>query len=76
MPITYLVRSQILVFVRTPWQVGGRTWGTGSLIAMPVDAFLAGKKDFRLVTEPGPRESVNGVRLTQGLRCSSACSTT
>ena len=61
----YLVRSQILVFVRTPWQVGGKTWGTGSLIAMSVDDFLAGKKDFRLVTEPGPRESVSGFRSSK-----------
>ena len=61
----YLVRSQILVFVRTPWEVGGRTWGTGSLIAMSVDDFLVGKKDFRLVTEPGPRESVSGVSVSK-----------
>jgi prolyl oligopeptidase len=45
--------------------VGGRTWGTGSLIAMPVDDFLAGKKDFRLVTAPGPRESINGVSVNK-----------
>jgi prolyl oligopeptidase len=61
----YLLRDQIVVFVRTPWEVGGRKWGTGSLIGMPVDDFLAGKTAFRLVTEPGPRESINGVSVTK-----------
>ena len=54
-------------FVRTPWQAGGRTWNTGSPIAMPVDAFLAGRREFRLVTEPGARESINGVASTKDL---------
>ena len=60
-----LLRSQIIVFVRTPWEVGGRKWNTGSLIAMPVDDFLAGKREFRLVAEPGSRESINGVSVTR-----------
>jgi len=62
---TYLLRHHLLVFVRTPWEVGGRKWNTGALIAAPVDDFLAGKKEFRLVTEPGPRESINGVSVTR-----------
>ncbi len=61
----YLLRTHLLVFVRTPWDVGGRKWNTGALIATPVDDFLAGKKEFRLVTEPGPRESINGVSVTR-----------
>jgi prolyl oligopeptidase len=61
----YLLRQHIIVFVRTPWEVGGKKWNTGSLIAMPVDDFLGGRKDFRLVTEPGPRESINGVSVTR-----------
>ena len=62
---TYLLRHHLLVFVRTPWDVGGRKWNTGALIATPVDDFLAGKREFRLVTEPGPRESINGVSVTR-----------
>jgi prolyl oligopeptidase len=60
-----LLRDQVLIFVRTPWEIGGRTWKTGSLIAMPVDGFLRGERTFRLVTEPGPRESINGVSVTK-----------
>jgi prolyl oligopeptidase len=61
----YLLRDRIVVFVRTPWEVGGRKWGTGSLIATSIDDFLAGKPAFRLVTEPGARESINGVSVTK-----------
>jgi len=57
----YLVRDQMIVYVRDPWQVGGKTWPTGSLVAAPVDDFLAGKRDLKLVMQPGPRETINGI---------------
>src|SRR2546425_1883183 len=60
----YLVRDQIVVYVRDPWTVGGRTWPTGSLVAMSFDDFLAGKRDLQLVMQPGARETINGISLT------------
>jgi len=60
----FLVRDQMVVYVRDPWQVGGKTWGTGSLVATPLDDFLAGKSDLKLVMQPGPRESINGIGAT------------
>jgi prolyl oligopeptidase len=32
-----LVGDQLTVYVRDPWEVGGRTWPTGSVIAMKLD---------------------------------------
>ena len=61
----YLVRDQMIVYVRDPWNVGGTTWGTGSLVATSVDDFLAGKRDLKLVMKPGPRETINGIRATR-----------
>ncbi|HEX7121283.1 MAG TPA: hypothetical protein VF178_02855, partial [Gemmatimonadaceae bacterium] len=61
----YFVGDQIAVYVRTPWTVGGTTWQTGSLVAMPVDAFLAGQRRFTLVTRPGEREAINGIATTR-----------
>jgi prolyl oligopeptidase len=55
-----LVGDQLTVYVRDPWEVGGRTWGTGSVIAIDLDDFLAGSRDFRVVIEPGPRATVEG----------------
>ena len=60
-----LLRNQVVIFVRTPWNIGGKTWKSGSLIAMPVDDFLKGDRNFRLITEPGPRESINGTSITK-----------
>jgi prolyl oligopeptidase len=60
----YLVRDQMIMFVRDPWTVGGKTWPTGSLVGMPVDDFVAGKRDLKLVMQPGPRESIDGVSAT------------
>ncbi|MDQ3674187.1 MAG: prolyl oligopeptidase family serine peptidase, partial [Gemmatimonadota bacterium] len=61
----YLVRSQMIVYVRDPWTLGGKRWETGSVVAMPVDDFIAGKRDFRLVMKPGPRETILGMRSTR-----------
>jgi prolyl oligopeptidase len=60
-----LVGDQVVVFVRTPWEAGGRKWSTGSLIAMSIDDLLGGKQNFRLVAEPGPRESITAVTVTK-----------
>ena len=56
-----LVGDQLTVYVRDPWEVGGRTWGTGAVIAIKLEDFLAGSRDFRVVIEPGPRQTVSGV---------------
>jgi prolyl oligopeptidase len=61
----YLVRDQIIVYVRDPWTVGGTKWNTGALVAMPIDDFLAGKRDFKLVMQPGPRETIEGGSATR-----------
>jgi len=60
----YLVRDQMIVYVRDPWSVGGTTWDTGSLVAGPVDDFLAGTPRLTLVMKPGPRETINAVHAT------------
>jgi len=55
-----IVGDQLVVYVRTPWELGDRTYGTGTVIAMQLDAFLAGERDFTVVLEPGPRQTVQG----------------
>lgn len=60
-----LVQGQLVVYVRDPWTVGGATWPTGSLVAMPLTDFLSGKRAFQLVMQPGPRETIDGVTSTR-----------
>ncbi|MGH7605171.1 MAG: prolyl oligopeptidase family serine peptidase [Gemmatimonadaceae bacterium] len=61
----YLVRDQMVVYVRDPWTVGGKTWPTGSLVATSLDDFMAGKRDLQLVMQPGPRETIDGISSTR-----------
>jgi len=61
----YQVGDQLIVYVRDPWTVAGRTWATGTLVATSFDNFLAGKPDLQLVLQPGPRETIDGVSATR-----------
>jgi prolyl oligopeptidase len=61
----YMVRNQMAVYLREPWQAGGRTHPAGSLIAMPAERFLAGERDFQRVVQPGERATITGVAATR-----------
>jgi prolyl oligopeptidase len=62
---TYLLDDRMLVYVRSPWQVGGSTFAGGSLIDIDFAEFLAGGRGFQLVLEPAARETVDGVAVTR-----------
>ena len=54
-------KDQILVRLRSDWEVGGKRYAAGSLLAMPWQSFLAGKRDFATLFVPTPRTSLDGV---------------
>jgi prolyl oligopeptidase len=58
-------RDWLLVELREPWEVGGRTWPAGALIAARFDAFMAGERDFTALFEPGPTTSFAGATWTR-----------
>ena len=60
-----VVRNQLAVYLRSPWEVGGRSFPAGSLIAIPMDRFLAGGRDFEVVVQPGERSTIQGVSATR-----------
>jgi prolyl oligopeptidase len=62
---TYLVRDRLLVYTRSPWEVGGQTWEPASLIDIDLTSFLDGGRDFRLVLRPGDRQTISSVRTTR-----------
>jgi prolyl oligopeptidase len=62
---THFVRDQLVVYVRSPWAVGGATYDMGSLIAIPLADFLAGRRSFTRVLVPGAREAVMDVSATR-----------
>jgi prolyl oligopeptidase len=62
-PGTY--HSQITIDLRSAWNVGGKTYPTGALIAMDYTRFLKGERDFSLLFTPGPRTSLAGTSATK-----------
>lgn len=60
-----LVRAHLLVELRDPWAVGGRTWPAGALLAIDLGAFVAGDRAFTALYEPTPTSSLAAVVPTR-----------
>jgi prolyl oligopeptidase len=60
-----LVGDRMIVYVRTPWEVGGQKFDTGTLVSTSLADFLAGKRDFEVVLDPGERETIQGTTSTK-----------
>ena len=60
-----IIGDRMVVYVRTPWEVGGRTFETGTLVSTSLADFLAGKRELELVLDPGERETIQGVTSTR-----------
>jgi prolyl oligopeptidase len=57
-------QDRMLVSLRTPWTTGGKTLAAGSLLAIGLDVFLRGSREFDTLFEPGPRVAFRGVDST------------
>jgi prolyl oligopeptidase len=55
---TDIWHDQILVELRTEWKLDTKTWPGGSLLAMPLTEFLAGKRTFTALFEPAPNRAL------------------
>ncbi|MEW6759228.1 MAG: prolyl oligopeptidase family serine peptidase [Pseudomonadota bacterium] len=61
----FAVRSQVVIELRSDWNVAGRRYPQGALLATGFDAFLAGGTDFQLLFAPGPNTSLDGLTVTR-----------
>ncbi len=61
-----LTGPHLALQLRSPWSPAEREFATGSVIAIPYHAFLAGSREFELVLEPGPGATVESVRASHG----------
>jgi len=59
------VHDQILIQLRSTWQVGGQAYSQGALIAMNFERFLNGERQFEILFEPGPRKSLDSCKPTK-----------
>jgi prolyl oligopeptidase len=55
----------LLLELRDAWEVGGKTFAGGSLLACKLDAFLAGERQFDVLFAPTERRSLSGWSATK-----------
>lgn len=53
-----LWREWLLIELRSPWEIGGQQFLPGSLLAAPLEPFLAGERNLAVVFEPTPTVSL------------------
>jgi prolyl oligopeptidase len=58
-------REWLLITLRTPWQVGERTYPAGSLLAARFEDYLNGKRDLQVLFTPTAKKSLAGVSATK-----------
>jgi prolyl oligopeptidase len=51
-------RRRLLIRLRSDWEVAGRLYPAGGLIAIGIDAFLSGGRDFAVLFTPAPRRAL------------------
>jgi prolyl oligopeptidase len=57
--------GQLLVELKSDWQLGEVTYRQGALLASDIEAVLAGQTEFEVLFQPGSRQAVNGVATTE-----------
>ena len=58
-------REWLMVELRDPWTIDGKTWSAGSLIAMHFDGFMAGEREFDALFTPTATTSLQGYSWTK-----------
>jgi len=61
----FAVRSQLVIELRSSWEVGGRLYPQGALLAADFERCLDGTPDFQLLFSPTPTSSLDGVTATR-----------
>ncbi|TDI28498.1 MAG: S9 family peptidase [Acidobacteria bacterium] len=60
-----LFKDQMLVSLRTDWTIGDSTYPQDALLAIDLDQFLQGSRDFQILFEPSERISLGQVSTTR-----------
>jgi prolyl oligopeptidase len=60
-----IFKEQMLVSLRTDWSVEGNTYPQDSLLAIGLEAFLRGDRDFSVLFRPEDRVALGGVASTR-----------
>jgi len=58
-------RGWLYMTPRSDWETAGRTYATGSLLAIELERFLAGERDLAVLFQPGEGTALAGYSLTR-----------
>ena len=64
--ITELTGRDLVAYLRSPWEIGGKRFEEGSVVAIDYARFFLGDRDFDVVIAPGPRTTVEEVDVVRG----------
>lgn len=59
-----VIDGQLLVDLKSEWQVGDAVFGQGALVAGPLESFLSDEPTLTALLEPGERQAIDGVATT------------
>jgi prolyl oligopeptidase len=60
-----IFKEHMLISLRTDWTVGGETYPQDALLAIDLDGFLAGERDFSVLFQPKERVALGYVANTK-----------
>ncbi|BBB64761.1 prolyl oligopeptidase [Undibacterium sp. YM2] len=61
----YFFDKQAVITPREAWTVGGKTYASGSVLAIDFDAFMKGNREFTVLFEPSDTTSYTGAAITK-----------
>ncbi|MFZ6721527.1 prolyl oligopeptidase family serine peptidase [Undibacterium sp. Ji49W] len=61
----YFFDKQAVITPRETWAVGGKTYASGSVLAIDFDAFMKGNREFTVLFEPSDTTSYTGATITR-----------
>ncbi len=60
-----ILKNQMIVELKSDWEVGNQQFKQGSYISIDVDAFMEGSRDFFTLSVPADRASISGLSGTR-----------
>lgn len=63
--VAALLNNQLVVDLKSDWEVGGKTYKQGSLVSMNFTSLIKGQKEIQVMFQPDEFTSVSGVSSTK-----------
>ncbi|NKI33829.1 S9 family peptidase [Wenzhouxiangella sp. XN79A] len=60
-----MLDGQVLIELKSDWEVAGTTYSQGALVAGPIDSFETDSPELAVVVQPGERASISSVATTE-----------